>query len=107
MQPQPPASAAPASTGIAKPQGEFGLPATALPGAEVTFVDSQINGRFEGWNPDQLIELANGQVWRIVDGSRAFFNATDPKVRIERGAFGAYYMSITGINRVPRVRRAK
>ena len=93
-------SAAPAA-----PEG-FGLPAKA-PAGDVSFIDSRINGRFAGWDPDQNIELANGQIWRIADDSRAYANLTDPKVRIERGALGAYYMVITGINRAPRVRRIK
>ena len=61
----------------------------------------------DGWNLEQLIELANGQVWRIADGSRAFFDATNPKVRIERGSFSTFYMVITGTNQAPRVRRVK
>jgi hypothetical protein len=98
----PAAAAAPAA---ATPQSSFGL--ATPPGAEVAFIESQVNGRFEGWNPDQQIELANGQVWRISDGSRAYFVADNPKVRIERGAFGAFYMVVAGINQAPRVRRVK
>lgn len=84
---------------------EFGLQST--PAGELKFIDSHINGAFNGWNPDQQITLANGQVWRIADGSRAFFEASNPKVRIERGAFTAFYMVITGTNLAPRVRRVK
>ena len=104
-----PAGVAPAAAAAAAatPQGSFGLPQTAQPGGELKFIDSQVNGRFEGWNPEQLIELANGQVWRIADGSRAFFEVTNPKVRIERGSFSAFYMVITGTNQAPRVRRVK
>ena len=99
----PAGTAAPAAA--AAPQSSFGL-ATA-PGGEVAFIESQINGRFEGWNPNQQIELANGQLWSISDGSRAYFVANNPKVRIERGAFGAFYMVVAGMNQSPRVRRVK
>jgi hypothetical protein len=102
-----PASVAPAAAVVSSPQGAFGLPPSALPGGEVKFIDSQINGRFEGWGPGQLIELANGQVWRIADGSRATFETTNPKVRIEAGAFSAFYMVVDGTNQAPRVRRVK
>ena len=102
-----PTAAAAATAVAATPQGAFGLPQSAQPGGELKFIDSQIIGRFEGWDPEQLIELANGQVWRIADGSRAFFEVTNPKVRIERGSFSAFYMVITGINQAPRVRRVK
>ena len=103
----PAAAGATPTAAAPTPQGNFGLPQTAQPGGELKFIDSQVNGRFEGWNPEQLIELANGQVWRIADGSRAFFEVTNPKVRIERGSFSAFYMVITGTNQAPRVRRVK
>ena len=99
----PPATATAAAP--ASPQTDFGLP--SAPGAELKFIDSHINGRFEGWNPDQQITLANGQVWRIADGSRAYFEANSPKVRVERGAIGSFYMVIAGLNQAPRVRRVK
>ena len=99
------ATAAAAAAAAASPHTDFGLQST--PGAELKFVDSHINGRFEGWIPDQQITLANGQVWRIADGSRAFFEGNSPKVRIERGALGSFYMVIAGLNQAPRVRRVK
>jgi len=102
------ASTGPAAPSAAPPaQAAFGLPPSVQPGGEQAFIDSQIAGRFQGWNPEQLIELTNGQVWRIADGSRAFFDALNPKVRIERGAFGAFYMLVEGINQAPRVRRTR
>lgn len=70
-------------------------------------IDSTIVGKFEGWDPNQLITLSNGQVWRIVDDSTGVGYGTDLKVRIERGAFGAMYMSIQGTNRAPKVKRIK
>ena len=100
-----PPGAAAAATATASPQTDFGLQIS--PGAEIKFIDSHINGRFEGWVPDQQITLTNGQVWRIADGSRAYFDANSPKVRVERGALGSFYMVITGLNQAPRVRRVK
>ena len=99
------AAAAVVPTAPPAPQAAFGMQQSAAD--EIKFIDSQINGRFQGWNADQLIELANGQVWRIADGSRAFIDAVSPKVRIERGTFGAFYLSIAGTNQTPRVRRVK
>ncbi len=107
-----PVGAAPVSAGVppkpvsnARAPDAFGLPET--PGSEVTFIDSQINGRFAGWEANQQIELANGQIWRIADGSRAYADLSHPKVRIERGAFSAFYMVVAGLNQAPRVRRVK
>jgi hypothetical protein len=98
--------AAAAATAAATPpaQRDFGLPA---PTPTTESIDSTIVGRFEGWNPDQQITLSNGQVWRVVDGSRAFVNLNGPKVRVERGVLGAFYMVIEGINQSPRVRRVR
>lgn len=109
QRPRLPSSGTPSATTAAavaaSPQTDFGLQST--PGGELKFIDSHIIGRFEGWSPDQQITLANGQVWRIADGSRAYFQANSPKVRVERGALGSFYMVIAGLNQAPRVRRVK
>ena len=94
-----------AAAAAPSPHNEFGL--QSRPAGELKFIDSHINGAFNGWNPDQQITLANGQVWRIADGSRAYFEASNPKVRIEHGALGSFVLVISGINQAPRVRRVK
>lgn len=104
-----PAAAAAASSAApsAPAQRDFGLPPAATPAGEVNAVESVISGRFEGWLPEQQITLANGQVWRVADGSRATLNLNSPKVRVERGAFGSFHMVIEGTNHTPRVRRVR
>ena len=72
---------------------------------EITSIESSIPGMFDGWRPNQNIKLANGQVWRIVDDSEGMVYGKDLKVIIERGALGANYMEIQGINKAPKVRR--
>jgi hypothetical protein len=106
----PPAATVAAGAAVAPAaaaQRDFGLPPAATPGGEVNAVDSSIVGRFEGWGPDQQIALANGQVWRVVDGSRAAFTLNNPKARVERGAFSAFFLVIEGTNHSPRVRRVR
>ena len=98
-------SGAPNPTTTARALDAFGLPDTAA--GEVRFIDTQIDGHFEGWDANQQIALANGQIWRIADDSRAYASLTNPKVRIERGALGAFYLVIVGLNQAPRVRRVK
>ncbi len=88
-------------------QRDFGLPAPQTPATADQAIESSIAGRFEGWEPDQQIALANGQVWRIVDGSSAFVILSNPKVRVERGALGAFYLVVDGLNKTPRVRRVR
>ncbi len=96
-----------AATPSTQAQRDFGLQPSATPGGAVDGVQSSIEGRFEGWSRDQQIALANGQVWRVVDGSRATLDLVNPKVRVERGAFGAFYMIFDGTNHSPRVRRVR
>lgn len=98
-------AATPGTAAVSRTQSEFGL--ESLPGAEVKHIESQINGVFNGWEPGQQIALANGQVWRIADGSRAFYNINNPKVRVERGALGSFSLVIAGVNQTPKVRRVK
>jgi len=70
-------------------------------------IESSIVGEFDGWVPNQRIRLANGQVWRIADGSDEAMSVTNPKVTLERGAMGAIYMDIQGSRMAPRVKREK
>lgn len=72
---------------------------------KVEAIESTIPGRFEGWRANENIRLANGQVWQVVDDSRASHWIENPKVRVRRGALGAFYLEIEGTNRSPRVRR--
>lgn len=70
-------------------------------------MDSRIAGRFDGWQANDQIELANGQIWQVTDGSLGVFTVTNPKVSVRRGTFGTYFMEIEGINRSPKVKRVK
>ena len=71
-------------------------------------VESTILGDFDGWGPGAQIKLANGQVWRVVDGSEAVLRRTsNPKVKIERNMVGTMFMQIEGTNNSPKVRRVQ
>jgi hypothetical protein len=84
---------------------QFGLERQAQ--AQVESIQSRIDGKFEGWTANALLTLANGQVWQISDGSRAYVELVNPKVSVRRGFMGAYYLDIDGSNLTPRVRRVK
>jgi hypothetical protein len=92
------ATPAPAPDGAAA----FGLPQPAAP---VDAISSHIPGRFTGWEPNDRITLANGQVWQIADRSRGAYQLQDPKVRVRKGAMGSFFLEIEGQNQSPRVRR--
>jgi hypothetical protein len=100
-------SSQPASRAAAQsPPEQFGLEyrkAETMPDS----IESTIPGRFEGWGPNARIALANGQVWQVTDDSSGFHAIDNPKVRIRRGALGAFYLEIEGTNRSPRVKRLK
>lgn len=69
--------------------------------------DSVIPGRFDGISPNQLITLANGQVWRIIDDSNAPVSGFNLKVKVERNFVGTTFMIIDGTNTSPKVQRVK
>lgn len=84
------------------------LPTAPKRKEEAKSVTSTIEGSFDGWGPGAQIKLANGQVWRVVDGSEvALPSARNPKVSIERGMLGAFYLQVEGSNNTARVTRVK
>ena len=89
------------------PAARSGLPASASKAEAVDAIESTIPGAFSGWQAGSSFTLANGQVWQVSDGSRVFFEATDPKVRVRRGMLSAFYLDIEGLSTSPRVRRLK
>jgi len=103
----PAAAAAPAVPDTVAKFGQESIrqPATAAP--EAKQIESRIAGKFRGWGPNTSVELENGQVWRVADGSSAIYDLTNPKVVLHRGMLGAYFLEIEGIGfqiRVVRVR---
>ena len=98
-----------ASAPQAKPREtveQFGVPQKDREVA-LEAIESTIPGRFEGWGPRDRIKFANGQVWQIADDSKGYVDKDNPKVRVRRGALGAYYLEVEGTNRSPRVTRVQ
>ncbi|AWL07443.1 hypothetical protein ACFOHT_01735 [Massilia oculi] len=101
------AQAAPAAA-AATAEENFGMEAVKQREAQPRSVQSTIVGSFEGWGPNSRIRLANGQVWRVVDGSDAVLAPrTDAKVSIERNMFGTIFMRVDGTNASAKVRRVE
>jgi hypothetical protein len=100
----PAQAAAPARTAAQ----DFGFEAKKEKKAEENSVESSIVGTFRGWGPGAQITLANGQVWRVIDGSSADLTPMDnPKAKVVRNFFGTLFMEIQGTNHSPKVRRVK
>ena len=98
----PALAAAPARTA----EQDFGMEKAAKKKKEADYIESSIVGDFNGWEGNTRITLANGQVWRIADGSTAVLpQLHNPKVRIKRGVFGVLYFQVVGQNNMARVRR--
>lgn len=85
----------------------FGIPASARKENQLDSYDSHIAGRFDGWEGGQVIRLANGQAWRVIDSTVDTLDLKDPKVTVRRGLFGAVFLDIEGANRSPRVQRVE
>lgn len=83
---------------------QFGLEQKPNP-AELQSIESSIPGNFEGWYPNAVIRLANGQIWQISDGSTRRVYKNNPKVTIRRAMLGSFFLEIEGENNAPRVRR--
>jgi len=98
------AAAAPARS----KEENFGIEAKKQREAEPQSITSTIAGDFQGWGPSSQIRLANGQVWRIIDGSEAVLAPMrDPKVTIERNMFGTLFLRVDGTNSSAKVRRVQ
>jgi hypothetical protein len=102
-----PAGARPAAAPTAAPVQSFGLE-QARPEEPAKSMSSTIVGNFAGWGPSSIFTLANGQVWKVVDGSSAdLAPATNPPVKIVRNMFGTMFLEIEGTNASPKVRRVR
>jgi len=101
-----PAPAAPPV--VAEPVDTFGKESIKQSAAtELQQIETRIPGKFIGWAPGAQLALANGQVWRIADGSEAVYNLQDPKVIVRRGMLGAFYLEIEGVGFQVRVTRVR
>jgi hypothetical protein len=104
------AAAAAAPVAAVDPVARFGQEAIKAPAgapAELKQIESRIRGKFRGWGPNTSIEFENGQVWRIADGSSAYYDLQDPKVTVHRGMLGAFYLEVEGIGFQMRVTRVR
>jgi hypothetical protein len=96
-----------AAAAPADPAQSFGLENVRRPEAP-KLIDSTLVGRFDGWGPNTQFKLANGQVWRVSDGSSGMLDpVTDPKVRISRNMFGTMFIEFPGTNQSAKVKRVR
>ncbi|MDN4053853.1 hypothetical protein QPK32_12265 [Massilia sp. YIM B02763] len=101
------AATAAAAAAPADPAQSFGLENVRRPEAP-KLIESALVGRIDGWGPNTQFKLANGQVWRVSDGSSGMLDpVTDPKVRITRNMFGTMFIEFPGTNQTAKVKRVR
>lgn len=73
---------------------------------EVEPISSTLKGEFRGWSGGTVLELENGQRWRVIEGS-LFLGKTlpAPKVVIRPGMLGGWYLEAEGQTQKAKVRR--
>ncbi|QWP78742.1 hypothetical protein J5226_10235 [Lysobacter sp. K5869] len=60
-------------------------------------VASQLKGEFRGWSSGTVLELENGQRWRVIEGSLFLGKPLPPpKVTIREGMMGGWYLEAEG-----------
>lgn len=92
------------------PVQAFGFPpapmAVQAQAQAITSIDSTIVGNFDGWGASTVFTLANGQKWKVVDGSEAVLPRTsNQRVTISRNFIGTMFLKVDGTNNSPKVRR--
>lgn len=81
------------------------LKVVLTPGTDIAYatVETELVGSFRGYSPGTVLTLANGQKWRVVEGSY-WAPAKDAnklrKVVIEPGALGSFFLKIDDGGRV-------
>lgn len=85
----------------------FGKEPPAWKEVRLKSLETRIDGNFDGWNGNQQIHLANGQVWKVVDGSDDQLNVDNPRVTVQRGLLGSMFLDIDGAHRKPKVVRVQ
>ena len=87
------------------PPEQFGFEERIIERQGIPQIESRVDGRFDGWFPNAIIRLVNGQVWQVTDGSSRFYDLDRPEVEITRGLLSAFYLNVKGDNHTVRVKR--
>src|SRR5512139_658575 len=90
-----PAAAPRAAEAAPTPAQQFGME-QKTPAAQLEAIESTIPGMFEGWGPNTVITLANGQAWQISDSSSGYIHMENVKVKIRRAFMGSFVIEFEG-----------
>ncbi len=70
-------------------------------------IKATLSGSYKLWKKGMSVTLSNGQEWKVISNRKLYHAIDNPEVTIEKGAFGAFYMAIEGVNRRLKVKRLK
>lgn len=65
--------------------------------SQTSFIESQIDGDFNGWEGDTIYKLMNGQVWQQSSYTYSYSYSFMPRVMIYQ-KFGVFFMKVDGSN---------
>jgi hypothetical protein len=92
------------------------VPASAAPTAKAASgsasahntIQNHVAGRFRGWQSGDVLQLANGQRWRVIDNSSLNIGRVidAPAVTIKPGLLGGWLLKVNGYNASARVEPA-
>ncbi|MDH5630310.1 MAG: type VI secretion protein [Gammaproteobacteria bacterium] len=74
---------------------------------QIKSIESHIVGTFKGWKKGQILTLANGQKWKVMNQRSGYVNTENPKVIISEGFWGSFNMKVEGLNAAAKVKRIK
>ena len=97
---------APGAAAAADPSSTFGLEAR-IAAAGPDRMESRVVGKVQDLPAGTRFTLENGQIWQTTEYTGGFYDLTNPKVVISRGALGSFFITFEGANATPRVRRVK
>ncbi|AOE49517.1 hypothetical protein [Kangiella sediminilitoris] len=114
IKPAPKPIAPPKPTAPAEPEPtaeeKFGaekLEKSSEESKELDRIESRAKGNYKMWERGLEVKLENGQVWEITESRSSYHKVKNPKVTIEKGMFGSYFLRIEGLNKGFRVERIK
>jgi hypothetical protein len=78
-----------------------------MPGTKVEYavIKSTVTGSFEGWYPNTIFHLANGQAWQVQHGGQYYTRPTENmEVEVTQSALGGFWMRFPSLDQQVRVR---
>lgn len=77
------------------------------PDREQEPVRSSIAGEFRGWSKGTVFALANGETWRVTEGSYSVRPVANPGVTLRPGLVSGWYLEVDGHPVKAKVRQVK